>query len=424
MSNRKIILNAIGPEDNFLTGNPSTTYLKSNHQNHTNFAKNIIKICPTSVQNITNYNFGETVHFEIDKSADLLLNITLEVTIKGKDWINNNLVVPQTIYSLIEYIEILADTKVLQKLTGEWIYIFDQLYSRNNSDNNIFESGYASDNNNIDESKHKLFLKIPFWFCLHPGLSLPLWAIQHERIHIRLKLNEKSNICLEPHNRDIIIESIELISEIVDLDKLEKEKFQNDQLEYLIEQVEFCGSNLIESNFNSRKKIEIERYPYITEILWIFSGKDLKNNNNSNNFNPNNYFNYWYNFNGNPLSRIDHTKNTTILLNGNAINSRLKGSYYRKIPRYESHNTISCKDKNGKEIISPDYYSHNCIYSYSFSFNPKNIKPSGFLSTNKFNSMHLDIELNSANYDRKLNIYIKRFNIIRIKNGYINLVNT
>ena len=56
----------------------------------------------------------------------------------------------------------------------------------------------------------------------------------------------------------------------------------------------------------------------------------------SNKFNPNNYFNYWLNFDGNPLTRLDHTKNTTILLNGNPINQRLKGSYYRKIPRYES----------------------------------------------------------------------------------------
>ena len=423
MSNRNIILNAIGKEDDYLTKNPVITFLKSEYKKHTNFSKNIIKVCSTSNRNdIINYNFGELVHFEIDKSGDLLLNLSVEITIEGDDWNSNNLVVPQTIYSLIDYIEILADTKVLERLRGEWIYIWHQLYGRNNSDNNIYDSAYAS-NNNLFNSKHKLLLKIPFWFSLNAGLALPLWAIQHERIHIRLKLKNKSEICLESENRNIVIKNIELILEIVDLDKLEKDKFQNNQLEYLIEQVEFCGSNIIESNFNSRKKIEIERFPYVTEIYWIFSGIDFENNA-SNKFNPNNYFNYWLNFDGNPLTRLDHTKNTTILLNGNPINQRLKGSYYRKIPRYESHNTVSSKDKFGNSIKEPNIHSYNCIYTYSFSFNPQNIKPSGFLSTNKFNSMHLDIELNKADYNRNLNIYIKRFNIIRINNGYINLVHT
>ena len=44
------------------------------------------------------------------------------------------------------------------------------------------------------------------------------------------------------------------------------------------------------------------------------------------------------------------------------------------------------------------------------------------LSTDKFNSIHLDIDINSAEYNRNLNIYIKRFNIIRIENGHINLI--
>ena len=423
MSNRSIILNAIGKEDDYLKKNPVITFLKSDYKKHTNFSKNIIKVCSTSNRNDKiNYNFGELVHFEIDKSGDLLLNISLEIRVKGDDW-NNNLVVAQTIYSLIDYIEIIADTKVLERLRGEWIYIWHQLHGNNNSDNNIYDSAYASNNNLLNDSnvEHKLLLKIPFWFSLNAGLALPLWAIQHERIHIRLKLKNKSEICLESENRNLFIKNIELILEIVDLDKLEKSKFQNNQLEYLIEQVEFSGNNIIESNFNSRKKIEIERFPYVTEIFWIFSGINFRNNV-SNEFNPNNYYNFWLNFDGNPLTRLDHTKNTTILLNGNPINQRLKGSYYRKIPRYESHNTISTKDKYGKEIKEPNIHSYNCIYSYSFSFNPQNIKPSGFLRTNKFNSMHLDIELNKANYDRNLNIYIKRFNIIRINNGYINLV--
>jgi hypothetical protein len=433
MSNRKIILNAIGPQDDFLTKEPITTHLKSQHKKHTNFAKNIIKICPTSQQadNIP-YNFGEIIPFDIDKSADLLLNISLELIVEGEPWADStNVVIPQTLYGLIDYIEILSDTTVLQKLTGEWLYIWDQLYSPNGSNSNIPQSAYASQINQIPNTspiQHKLLLKIPFWFSSSPGLALPLWAIQHERIHIRLKLRNKNEICLDPNNTNINIKSIQLIAEIIDLDKLEKDKFQNTELEYLIEQIEFSGTNLIQSSSsNSRKKIEIQRFPYVNEIFWVFTGVNFQENTEESlpdQFNPANYFNYWLKFDGNPNTRLDHTKNTTILLNGNPINQRLKGSYYRKITRYESHDVGSCKGRHGEAIENPNTYSYNCIYSYSFSFNPQNIKPAGFLSTDKFNSIHLDIDINSALYDRKLNIYIKRFNIIRIQDGHINLLNT
>lgn len=423
MSNRKIILNALGFEDSFLKKDPNITFLKSKHKKHTNFAKNIIKINPNSMQNDKiNYNFGEIVDFDIDKSGDLLLNVSLEIILEGSDWINKNLTVGETIYSLIDYIEILADTKLLERLTGEWIYIWDNL---NKSNNCIYQTGYASNLtqvNNTEPYQYKILLNIPFWFCLNAGLALPLWAIQHERINIKLKLKNKTEICLDPMNINLSIKNINLNCEIVDLDVLEKEKFRNTDLEYLIEQIEIVENNNIEANINSKKKIEIEKYPYVAEIYWIFKGKKFTNTS-SGEFNPANYFNYWLNFDGNPLTRIDHTKNTTILINGNPINSRVRGSYYRKITRYECHNTNEVKDLNGELIKNPNYYSYNCIYSYSFSLNPNNVKPAGFLSTNKFNTMHLEIELNSAKYDRILNIYIKRYNIMRISNGYINLIN-
>ena len=126
MSSRNILLNAIGPQDEYININPNTTFLKDSHLTYTNFSKIEHFIYPTSQQsdNIT-YSFGELVIFDIEKPSDLLLNIKVEFVLEG-DWEHSD-IVPETLYSLIEYIEIVSDNKILQKLTGHWMYLWNQL---------------------------------------------------------------------------------------------------------------------------------------------------------------------------------------------------------------------------------------------------------------------------------------------------------
>jgi len=419
MTNRKQILDAIGQQDEHLTKNPSTTHLKSIHQTHTNFSKNILHIYPTAFKsdNIP-YDFGDNISFDIEKPSDLLLKVNLQIKVEGEGWGSSN-IVPETMYALIEYIEILADTTVLQRLHGHWLYIWNQLKDPTEKQY-IPQHAYVSKFNktSVSPTQHTLNLDIPFWFESSPGLALPLWAIQHEKIYIRLKLRKFTEITLNNSNvNDYIIRDICLLTELVELDHNEKQKFQNTPLEYLIEQVEFNGNKYIEKDRASRQKIELLKYPFVNEILWFFSGTDFTGN-----IGPNNYFNFWKEYDGNPQTRIDHTNNVSILLNGNPINSRFKSSYYRKVQRYQSHSTGSVYNNNLESDNTN--ISYNSIYLYNFSFDPETIKPSGFLSTTKFNQIVLDLNVLSSNFNRYLQIFIKRFNIIRIQDGHINILNT
>ena len=433
MSSRNILLNAVGPQDKYLSVDPKTTYFKEQTKTHTNFAKVEHIIYPSNLQsdNIP-HTFGETVLFDIEKPSDLLLNIKLEIIIEGNHWENIDVCVPQTIYALIDYIEILSNSKVLQKLSGHWLYIWNQLYDPTNKQDipihayaskNTFLKNVSLENNSKTFKQYRLMLNIPFWFSENPGNALPLWAIQNERIFIRLKLRDFCDIIhIDNGNQisknDFIIRKINLITELVELDVDEKKSFQDSELEYLIEQVEIDGVIDIDICSKKKLKISLEQYPYTNEIIWFFTGACLDEH-----FSPCNYFNLWPCFNGinNGLTNRDHTNSSYISLNGNPINPKLKSSYYRKIQRFQYHSTGPDYNKELDAFVN--YGDYNCIYNYSFALNPEKIKPSGFISTDKFNTIHLNIELIPMNYKRNLYIFQKRFNIIRIKNGFINILN-
>ena len=144
MSSRNILLNAVGKQDEYININPETTYFKDDYHTHTNFSKVENIICSNCSQSDhIEYNFNDLVIFDIEKPGDLLLNVKVEVILEGNHWEDINNVVPQTMYALIEYVELVSDNKILQKLSGHWMYIWNQIYDPTNK-NNIPIHAYAS----------------------------------------------------------------------------------------------------------------------------------------------------------------------------------------------------------------------------------------------------------------------------------------
>ena len=420
MSGAKIHLNALGPQDIFLTHKPENSYFKKAYRKHTNFANSLIYIEPSDLSNDKkNFKFGEKISFNIEKVSDLLNRLTIEVKIEGDNWSNKLNIVPETLYGLIEYIEITVGDKVLQNLSGEWMYIWHQLLEPTEK-TYISKSAFASKynkTNTIDEleqpDKHTLMLPLPFYFYNNPGLSIPLWAIQHQNINVNLKFRNFSCIANENQlSSDYIIKSVKLIGEFIELEQDEKRIFKDTALEYCINQTIFCGEEIIDvkNNQSSRKKIKINQQDLVKELIWVFKSRN-------NDFKPENFFNYWLNHDGE--NRNDHATETSILLNGRIINPRFKSSYYRNVNRWESH--------SGSNIINNDLTESNsigmnCIYMYSFCLNPDLIKSTGILSMNKFNNIEMDLKINGTNDTRTILIFINKLNIIRINNGYLDIL--
>jgi hypothetical protein len=50
------------------------------------------------------------------------------------------------------------------------------------------------------------------------------------------------------------------------------------------------------------------------------------------------------------------------------------------------------------------------------------MEPSGFLSLDKFNNITLDLEMNGNSVARNILVFLKKFNLMRIQNGHLELL--
>lgn len=432
MSVSKIMLNALGQQDSFLIENPDFTFFKKKPSTHTNFAKSLVEIDPNCLQNDeTNINFGETIDFTINNTGDLLLNVTTKFVLEdptGDKWNNlNNNIVPETLFALIDYIEIVSNDRVLQKLTGMWMYIYYTNYVNKSNNKHLINSASASlltrtdlIGSNIIE--YTLHLPIPFWFSKNSDLALPICSLQHEKISINVKIKNFNDISLNSTQSDFVIKNIKLLCEFIELEQTEKQKFLQTPIQYLIEQVEYNGPHNInvKGKTSSRMKFKLQDSYLVKDIIWVIkeqTSNEIKN-----------YFNFWHNNNSGEY-RTDHFKDGSILLNGRVLNPRFSASYYRMVQRdqhYKSDRGYVTSNIGMNNYLDRDNIEkkNNCIYSYSFSLDPELIKSSGFLSFKKFNNVHLDLQISSLvnTKNRELLIFIKRFNIIRIKNGKLDIL--
>jgi hypothetical protein len=99
-----------------------------------------------------------------------------------------------------------------------------------------------------------------FWFCNHPGLALPLIALQYHEVKFNITFAPKKAFltAIQGVNvEDIIVDlsSIRIFGDYVYLDSVERKKFAQEAHEYLIDQVQLqevdsTNTNKVELNFN------------------------------------------------------------------------------------------------------------------------------------------------------------------------------
>ena len=384
-------INYIGDQDKYLTINPENTYFKENYNKYSNFAINLHSIYP-NIDITDNYIIkpDSVINFNIDKNADLLYKIYLEIKLVGNDWDNNTKILEETIFGIIDYIEFNIDNKNINKLTGDWLYLLNTLDNENNK-LCISEMSYVSSNNKKN-NQYIIMLPIPFWFTKNTSLALPLWALKHEKLMINVKFKNLDKLS---NNFNGLIKNIKFLGEFIELDKKEKNIYLNKDLEYLIEQVEFCGKKFIPKTINlnnckiNKNKFNITKSSLVKNIFWFIREIDTEN--------FNNYFNFWKDFND--KNKIEHFSSASILLNGKQLNPRFSSSYYRKVQIWQSVNNTNNVSKT--LVIN----NSNCVYLYSFGIKLNKFNSSsGFISLNKFNKVSLALNLYTHTKNRELNI--------------------
>ena len=369
-----------------LVGNPQITYFKSVYRRHTQF---VIRKYTISCDSGNRGN-------RIPHLGDLVSTVKLEMDVKG----SSGTIINNIGTSLLNNISLYVNEKEIDNLSGSYIEMYLKLNNPTGINNFYQENGTELtantgtmeqilslaggmyNMNNLSNSSYKVIIPIPFSFTTNPGNSLPLFLFHNNRpLYIYFNLN----------NNDLSINTNFIVDYII-LSYEEKMRFKVSTNEYLYHRI-------YEQKVNINKTVsefDIDNYGNILSIMWY---NDISKN-------------YKYNIKIN---------NSDLLLN-NMTYHYFSKHIIRKLGYVGSGNT-NASYGNASMVVNNDSI---CIYPFSLvdyiNNNDETISPSGSISSNKNNIVFV-VENNIQDFDINIDLilYIKSYNVLNIKEGYIYL---
>jgi hypothetical protein len=298
---------AYGAQDVYLTGNPQITFWKVTYRRHSNFAME-------SIEQTFNgqADFGRRVNCTISRNGDLAYRTYLQVTLPE---INQNLNNSGSVYArwldfpghqLIEQVEVEIGGQRIDKHYGDWMQIWCQLTLDKNQEAGykkmvgqttqltfMTDPSFADVDGPCDSNAPRqvcaprnalpettLYVPLQFWFCTNPGLALPLIALQYHEVKINLDLRAIDECLwavnsLSPDSSSDVkvtsaysqsLVSASLYVDYIYLDTDERRRMAQNPAEYLIEQLQFTGSESVGSSSN---KIRLNFNHPCKELVWV-----------------------------------------------------------------------------------------------------------------------------------------------------------
>jgi hypothetical protein len=430
---------AYGAQDVYLTGNPQITFFKVVYRRHTNFAMEAIE------QSFNGNNtFGSSVSVLITRNGDLIHRIYFNGKIKNSSAAsttagetNSVALVPYFGQRLLKTIELEIGGQKIDKHYSEWLYIWNELsMTSGKKDGYRLMVGGDAKNRSIllrPEEKYEVYVPLEFWFCRNVGLALPLIALQYHEVKINITYASQAemvdtastnytdvvddatdnkifddtgntvagtNDITNPNNSELKgtasslkLEDVGLWVDYIFLDTDERRRFAQLSHEYLIEQLQFTGSDTISASANgaSLKSLRMTFNHPCKEIVWFVHGTDAKT--------------YWNNYSDNVNNIYDVCQNPVlsakIQLNGNDRFAERPGSYFSTVQPFEHHENVPSTYNNGINI-------------YSFALKPEEHQPSGTLNMSRIDTAVLSMASSIAG---NVSIYAVNYNVLRILSG-------
>ena len=410
---------ATGKQDLFLTGNPQVTWFKMVYRRHTNFSIE---------QQIINFDnqadFGRRLTCTLPRKGDLLGPLWLEITlpaltnsVTGEPLSYTNAVA----HALIQEISLEIGEQEIDKQTGEWMEMWSNYTvtedKRQGWNNMIGKTTGTSQGNAPATSVGQygpltLLVPLRFWFCKNPGMFLPLLALQYHPIRINITLRPlqqmfvvDSPTAANPCDISALsasIQSFNMYGDFVHLDVEERRRFVSNAHEYLIEQVQYTNSIPIDAGATT-VQVPMEFNHPIRELYWVVQRNAAVN--------AHQWFNYTNLANGESSMAINNYQNlitsALIKLDGFDRFDQRNADFFRLIQPYQYHTVIPIDD---------------FIYSYSFSFKPEDMQPSGSMNASRIDNLVLQLTMNTtvspARGSANVRVYALNHNVLRVIDGF------
>jgi hypothetical protein len=438
---------AYGAQDVYLTGNPQITFFKVAYRRHTNFAMEAIQQTFTGTA-----DFGNTVNCQISRNGDLIHRAYLQVQLPNITAATNHKFVNYVGLRLLKSVTIEIGGQQIDKHYSDWLYIWNEL-TLPLGKRYAWEAMIGADNDITSADTNGAVLHIPleFWFCRQIGLALPLIALQYHEVKLKIEFETLKNCVFidtngnDPTSTTLKIQKADLWVDYIFLDTDERRKFAQLSHEYLIEQLQFTGSETINSGASARIKLNFN-HP-CKELVWVAKFSDTTNTT------RHHWYNYTVKSSGAFLSatelpgELDASLTTLaeitsnilaisppntagdmdlyvkklvynvepgfhanavnpftkclLQLNGNDRFAERDGSYFNYVQPFQHHTNIP---------------ANQGINVYSFALKPEEHQPSGTLNMSRIDTAVLAVT-SRATVNGIINVYATNYNVLRILSG-------
>jgi len=385
----RLRLAATGVQDQWLTGDPQFSYFLMNFRRHTKFSIDYIES-----QFDGDLTFGKTITCRIpNDKGDLVKNLNLKVTLEdpstGYEWC------PSVISHLIESAELLVGGQTIQKLTGEYIYMHQQLY---NTDDDTDQTVYFlnSHGNTIAYSgDYNYFIDLPFYFYRNSSLSIPTCALTKQIVEVRIKLRPLSELVsgANPENAIATLKKIAIDTEFVFLTDKERDYLMSRPIDYVITQLQM--SKFVMKAGENTKSVMLNFSHPVKELFFVSQSEKAVRDNH-----PNRY---------NTISNVKLRFNNELVFDRDR-----KFLVYEQALKYHI---------SPPEYVAATNYKQSEFSMYSFALNPEMYYPTGQVNMSRIVHKLLTIEIDPINSidDNKTRVYALNFNILRVNAGLAGL---
>ena len=411
---------AYGMQDVYLTGNSQITFFKNLYRRHTNFS------CEAVEQTFQSNSkaFGNKLVAVISRNGDLLHRLWLEVELTAPE--PTERYVSKFGHALIKSAEVEIGGQRIDKIYGRFTHLWHKLSCKAEK-----EVGYELMTGNdgpegkdtgaqTTEIARKLYIPINFFFSKgSAGAALPLIALQYHEVRVSIELASAAEVTRKAAS-DLVTTGTSSITEMASTPKLysdffyldtdERRRFSQMSHEYLIEQLQFTGSEITSSlsatavtpfsmrlNFNHPTKA----------IYWTAEGD------NADKMNP--FYNGLDADEPSIKSKISTgeyglisgnncpIESVQLQLNGHERFSPRSGSYFHLCQPYQHHTRVP--------------YDH-WVGMYSFCLSPEEHQPSGALNFSRIDNASLKLDFKATSVGtRTVYVYAVNYNVLRILSG-------
>ena len=214
---------SIGAQDVYLIGNPQITFFKVTYQRHTNFARECIE---QTIQGTV--GFGQRLTITLSRSGDLVgqTHVEIELPALASDvtkptkvfnsqntagdaapaststkfnwcWVN------YIGYRLLKEVTIEIGGQPIDRHYSTWFYMWHELSTPASKREGLQKMVGGYDVTEVPlgltsnaVNKQTLYVPLVFWYNTHPGLSLPLIALQYHEVKLYIVTESLNNCCV------------------------------------------------------------------------------------------------------------------------------------------------------------------------------------------------------------------------------------